>query len=178
MDNGTSAGRWAMAALFATLAVAGCSQPRQLSGAPTSRLADAALEAGYPQMALNVADNILAHDPRNVPALVARGDALINSGRTDEAAEAYRRALAVQPDSAGANGGLGRIMVRSDPHAAERLFRTALASRPDDPVLLANLGVALDLQQRHVEAQAAYRHSLQVAPNVTATKAKDRKRGV
>jgi Flp pilus assembly protein TadD len=162
---------WPVAALLATLALAGCGQPAPMGGTATPRLADAALQAGYPQMALSVADHILAREPNNVPALVARGDALINSGRTDDAAEAYRKALAVKPGDPAANLGLGRIMLRHDPHAAERLFRTALASRPDDAVLLANLGVALDLQERHVEAQTAYRHSLQIAPDAAATKA-------
>jgi Flp pilus assembly protein TadD len=163
-------GSWPIAALLGTLALAGCARPGPTEGMPTPRLADAALEAGYPQMALSVADHILARDPRNVPALVARGDALLNSGRPDEAATAYQQALAVKPADAAANGGLARIMIRRDPHAAERLLRTALASRPDDAVLLANLGVALDLQDRHVEAQTAYRQSLRVAPNSTATK--------
>lgn len=171
MQTKFNAGGWSVVALLGTLMVAGCVQPGPTQGMPSSRLADAALDAGYPQMALSVADHILARDPNNVPALVARGDALFNSGRIDEAADAYRKALTVQPGDAGANGGLGRIVVRHDPNAADRMFRTALASRPDNPVLLANLGVALDLQQRHVEAQTAYRHSLQVAPNVAATKA-------
>ena len=162
---------WPLAALLATLAVAGCAKPGGQDGAQAQRLADAALAAGYPEMALSVADHILANEPRNVPALVARGDALFSSGRPDDAATAYRAALAVQPADPGANGGLGRIVVKTDPHAAERLFRTALAGRPADPVLLANLGVALDLQQRHVEAQAEYRHALQIAPNAAATKA-------
>jgi Flp pilus assembly protein TadD len=162
---------WPVATLLATLALAGCSRPAPPEGAATPRLADAALQAGYPQMALSVADHILARDPNNVPALVARGDALTNSARTDDAAEAYRKALAVKPADPAANLGLGRIMLRRDPHAAERLFRTALASRPDDAVLLADLGVALDLQERHVEAQTAYRHSLRIAPGAAATKA-------
>jgi Flp pilus assembly protein TadD len=162
---------WPVATLLATLALAGCSRPAPPEGTATPRLADAALQAGYPQMALSVADHILARDPNNVPALVARGDALINSARTDDAAEAYRKALAVKPADPAANLGLGRIMLRRDPHAAERLFRTALASRPDDAVLLADLGVALDLQERHVEAQTAYRHSLRIAPGTAATKA-------
>jgi Flp pilus assembly protein TadD len=170
MYNGLKPGHWPAAALLATLAVAGCSQPRPMSGAATSRLADAALQAGYPQMALNVADNILARDPHNVAALVARGDALAGSGRAEEAATAYRQALAVQPTEPAANLGLGRIVVRSDPNAAERLFRAGLTSRPDNAVLLSNLGVALDLQERHVEAQVAYRHSLAIAPDSAATK--------
>lgn len=161
---------WPVAGFLAVLALAGCTPPPG-AGTPTTRLADAALVAGYPQMALSVADHILARDPRNVPALVARGDALVNSGRTEDAADSYRKALAVKPDDPAANLGLGRVMLRRDPHAAERMFRKALASRPEDPVLLSNLGVALDLQERHVEAQTAYRQSLRAAPDVAATKA-------
>ncbi|HTN11245.1 MAG TPA: hypothetical protein VL154_09765, partial [Acetobacteraceae bacterium] len=80
MRNRIRMGSWPVAALLGTLALAGCARPGPTEGMPTPRLADAALEAGYPQMALSVADHILARDPRNVPALVARGDALLNSG--------------------------------------------------------------------------------------------------
>lgn len=160
----------AILGLCLVLGLAGCAPKAPLQGTPTPGLADAALTAGYPEMALSVADRILASDPRNVPALVARGDALYATGRTDDAAAAYRRGLAVQPADPAANAGLGRILLRTDPKAAEALFRTALRGRPEDPALLSNLAVTLDLQERHTEAQALYRRSLAVAPDVAATK--------
>ena len=92
--------------------------------------------------------------------------AAVLAAGADDAAASYRKALTVKPGDPAASLGLGRIMLRRDPHEAERLFRAALASRPDDAVLLANLGVALDLQERHVEAQAAYRCAQAVARRV------------
>lgn len=157
-------------ALCGLLALAGCNQPPASQGQATAHVADAALNAGYPQMALNVANAILARNPRSVTALTARADALYALHRRDEAAADDRKALAIDPEDPAANAGLGRILLQSDPHAAERLLRVALRRRPDDPVVLANLGVALDLQQRHVEAQAEYRRALQIAPSSAATK--------
>lgn len=51
------------------------------------------------------------------------------------------------------------------PAAAERLFRARLATTPLDGVALANLGVALDAQYRHDEAEAAYRAALALDPS-------------
>lgn len=160
-------------ALLGLLALAGCARPGGAApnGQATAHVADAALNAGYPQMALNVANAILARNPRSVSALTAQADALYALHRQTDAAAAYRKALAIAPEDAAANAGLARILVTSDPHGAERLLRTALRTRPEDPVALANLGVALDLQERHVEAQAEYRRALQIAPGATATKA-------
>ena len=42
------------------------------------------------------------------------------------------------------------------PHDAETTFRKAIEIAPNDTVAHNNLGIALDLQDRHDDAQAAY----------------------
>jgi Flp pilus assembly protein TadD len=137
--------------------------PRQ----PSLRVADAALTSGAPDLALRVAELILAKQPRNAPALIVRGDALYALGRSDLAQAAYRAAIAIDPTAVNAEVGLGRTLARSDPRAAEAAFLTALAGEPDNVVALNNLGVVRDLQGRNTEAQQAYDHALTVAPGST-----------
>ncbi len=50
------------------------------------------------------------------------------------------------------------------PGAAEAALRAMLAETGDDPVLLSNLGVALDAQGRLAEAAACYRAALAIRP--------------
>jgi len=57
---------------------------------------------------------------------------------------------------------------RGDLPAAERLYRAALARRPDDPVCLGNLGKLLADQGRVDEGIAAYEQALRAAPHLAA----------
>jgi Flp pilus assembly protein TadD len=147
--------------------VGGCSGARlsdHVLGQPTLRVADAALAAGAPDMALRVADIVLAKHPRDIAAFITRGDSLYALGQGDMARAAYRAAIAIDPTAASANVGLGRTLVKSDPRSAEAAFLSALTKEPDNIVALNNLGVARDLQGRSAEAQEAYRKALTVAP--------------
>ncbi|MFO1028563.1 MAG: tetratricopeptide repeat protein [Acetobacteraceae bacterium] len=146
--------------------VSGCGGFResQANRTPSLRVADAALQSGAPDLALRVADLILAKDPNNVQALTARGDALYALGQRGKAREAYKTALSADPNAIGAQVGLGRTLVSSDPAAAESMFLAALEHDPDNITALNNLGVVRDLQGRNAEAQTAYRHALDVSP--------------
>ncbi len=165
-----SIGHLAPAAIALSVTLMGCSNltppgsGAAAQGHLTVRVADAALAAGAPDVALRVADLILSDAPRDVPALVARGDALYAMGHLDLARGAYRSAVAVDPASVDALVGLGRTLVRSNPKAAEAAFLDAATRQPDNVTALSNLGIARDLQGRHDAAQAAYRQALAVAP--------------
>jgi Flp pilus assembly protein TadD len=166
-------GDLAPAAIALSLTLMGCSNLMQTgsNAAPqghlTVQVADAALAAGAPDVALRVADLILRDAPRDVPALLARGDALYAMGHLDLARGAYRSAVAVDPGSVNALVGLGRTLVRSNPKAAEAAFLDAATRQPGNVTALSNLGIARDLQGRHEDAQAAYRQALAVAPDST-----------
>jgi tetratricopeptide (TPR) repeat protein len=72
------------------------------------------------------------------------------------AAEAYRRALALDPSLTDAYVNLGRLRHESgDAREAARLYHLALERSPDDPVLHFNLALALEDTQG---AEAAIRH--------------------
>jgi Flp pilus assembly protein TadD len=166
-------GDLAPVAIALSLTLIGCSNMMQTGnnttpqGHLTVQVADAALAAGAPDVALRVADLILRDAPHDVPALVAKGDALYAMGHLDLARGAYRSAIAVDPGAVKALVGLGRTLVRSDPKAAEAAFLDAATRQPDNATALSNLGIARDLQGRHEDAQVAYRKALAVTPDST-----------
>jgi len=154
------------------VAVSACADRSALdasSGQLSLHLADAALAAGAPDLALNVTGSILAPHPRDLGALATEGDAYYVKGEFEPAEQAYRAILAIDPGSPRAEIGLGRILLRTDPIAAEAAFLHALQREPRNVTALSNLGVARDLQERHAEAQLAYRQALDIAPDNTAT---------
>jgi len=151
------------------LLLAGCSTggpPDLRNGAPGVNIADAALDGGMPQTALNVTRSILQSDPRNVSALERQGAALAQLNQPEAAMEAYRRALAVDAAAAPALLGLGRLeLSHGSATDAEHNFAKLLTRTPGDKAALNDLGVALDLQGRHEAAQEAYGKALRLAPN-------------
>jgi Flp pilus assembly protein TadD len=154
------------------LLLAGCagSQSKLAQRQPSLRVADAALAAGAPDVALRVADLTLAREPRNVQALTTKGDALYAMGERDMARTIYRTAVATDPTAVTAQLGLGRTLIPSDPGAAEAAFLAVTAQEPNNVTALSDLGVARDLQGDHTGAQDAYRQALLVAPEMTDVK--------
>jgi len=81
------------------------------------------------------------------------------------AKDAYRRALALDPDHAEAHLNLGRLLHEAgDPAAAEAHYRAAVDLRPEDATAAFNLGVALQDLGRHEEAVGAYRRAVEADP--------------
>jgi Flp pilus assembly protein TadD len=149
-------------------AVAACSSLPQGDEAPRTpslRVASAALASGAPDVALRVADITLAEHPKDVQALIAKGDALYAMGDTEAAKAAYRSAIALDPDAADAQLGLGRTLIKSDPAGAESAFLAALRTNATSVIALNNLGVARDLEGRNTEAQEAYHLALELSPH-------------
>jgi Flp pilus assembly protein TadD len=130
-------------------------------------VADAALKSGAPDVALHIADVAIAKDPRDVRAMVERGDALYALGLRKESEAAYRSAISADATAPGAQVGLGRILARTDPQAAEAAFQAALKSQPNNVDALNNLGVVRDLQGRHDDAEDAYYRALMASPDST-----------
>lgn len=166
--NAHAAKRGVLPALLLTAALAGCSGPSSNTAAGPDAgiaVATAAMNAGSPRVALQVTQGILDRTPDSVPALVVRGDALTQLHQNEDAITAYQTALRKDPHSVGANLGLARLRLASDPAAAATMFREVLATEPNNIHALTDLGVALDLLGDHVTAQADYRKALNNSPN-------------
>jgi Flp pilus assembly protein TadD len=165
------------AALSLLLGVAACaaSGTRDAQDATASldlRLADATIAAGAADTALHVADGILRRDPRDVPALLRRGRALMMLHRPEDAARSFAKAASLRPDLLEALTGLaGARDAAGDSKDAERAWREALARAPADRRVRIGLAISLDLQERHAEAQALYRSVLAQSPDDPAARA-------
>ncbi|NKB88403.1 MAG: tetratricopeptide repeat protein [Acidobacteria bacterium] len=84
----------------------------------------------------------------------------------EEAAAAYRRAIAADPDHVDAHVNLGRLMHEAeDLETAEMHYRRALELRSSDLTARFNLGVALEDLGRLPEARNAYRETVLADPN-------------
>lgn len=161
--------RFTLVALVSLVAAcSGHDEFRLGNGRPGLNVASAALAGGSPEIALNVADGILAGDPGNVPALLTQGDAFNALDRPREAEASYAKALAGAPGSVEAQVGLARLALKSDPAKAQALFLSALQHDPGNTVALNDLGIAYDLQGEHSRAQDAYRRALGADPTMRA----------
>jgi hopanoid biosynthesis associated RND transporter like protein HpnN len=76
------------------------------SGPNFKELADIYIRIGDPENALMAANAGIAHDPRNASLYNAKGMALHDLGRTDEAATAFQKALELNPGFAVARANL------------------------------------------------------------------------
>lgn len=161
--------RWG--AFLLVVCLAGCGHASsELSrfSEPGLNVATAALQGGSPEIALQVADRILAGNPNSEAALVVQGDALTGLGRPSEARVSYNKALAVQPSSVGARIGLGRLDLATAPARSELLFMQALHDEPRNTTALNDLGVARDLLGDHAGAQEAYGRALGIKPDLVS----------
>ena len=79
----------------------------------------------------------------------------------DEARDAYRRALELDPHHAEAHVHLGRLLVESErAEEAETHFRAVLADHPDHATAWFNLGIALEDRRRTNDAVKAYEQAI------------------
>jgi serine/threonine protein kinase/tetratricopeptide (TPR) repeat protein len=95
-----------------------------------------------------------------------RAQVLMKLGRYAEAEAEYRKVLQVAPESADAQYALGVIAtLQGRPLAAEQPFRAALRLRPNDPVILHDLGVILcDHKHELDEAISLFRQGVAAKP--------------
>ncbi len=96
-------------------------------------LADSALAAADPSLSMFAYDRAVALDSRVWPWRVGRADALLRSGRAEDAVRAYRLLADERPDSAPVRLGLARSLAASGLSAdALEEYREAVALRPGD----------------------------------------------
>ncbi len=137
-------------------------------GPNSLNVADAAIAGGDPNMALSITQSVLSRNPNNVEALVHEGDAYYALGRCPSAIAAYQAALVNDAKSTAAETGLGRCLLKTDPHAAEIAFVAAVEADPGNAAALNDLGIARDLQGNYAGAVDPYQRALKANPGMTA----------
>jgi Flp pilus assembly protein TadD len=166
---------WRAATVIAAsvaLSACGMASPNTSADAnrPSLKAARAALSEGEAETSLGIARGVLASEPKNVAALVQAGDAEGQLGNHVTAEHDYREALKIDPGYVPARLGQAKLMLRNDARGAEGGFRTIIAASPRNAAAWTDLGVSLDLQDRHKEAQAAYDQALAINPDLTSAR--------
>lgn len=134
---------------------------------------EAALGSGDAAEAERLCREILDEDADCAPAYFALGCVRSTAGDTPGAEQAYRSALALAPDHAGARNNLGFLLqsrgessgAEGDLQEAMDHFQAAAQSAPDSPDGWINLGYALAQQRRPAEAARAYDRALALVPD-------------
>jgi putative PEP-CTERM system TPR-repeat lipoprotein len=102
---------------------------------------------------------------RSAPLLSLRGDALLATGKADDAKQAYDQALGLNPNSGDALLGLARhAMTRNDREAAERYAADAASKDANNPEVWMFHGALLRVTGKPEEALGAYDKALALDP--------------
>lgn len=104
--------------------------------------------------------------PKNIDRQIELGQALVESGRQDEAQQTFRAAMhAARDQYAEVAQKVGEACMRAGLNAdAEEAFLQALAAKPKDIHLYNRLGIAFRQQGKIKEAVANYRRALSLDP--------------
>lgn len=131
---------------------------------PKLRAAKILLDHGGANSALHVAQSELMVDPSNKSALIIQAEAEYAERRYLQSEASFKKVLAIDPGNTRALTGLGRLNLNRDPATAEKLFRRAIKSDPENVDAKIDLGISLDNQRRFAEAQKIYREVISEMP--------------
>jgi tetratricopeptide (TPR) repeat protein len=93
------------------------------------------------------------------------GTLLLERGQVNEAIAHFQKALALQPDNAGAHNNLGLALGKQgQTDEAIRQYQEAIRLTPDHPETHNNLGLALDKQGQTDEAVRQYQEAIRLNP--------------
>jgi predicted O-linked N-acetylglucosamine transferase (SPINDLY family) len=125
-------------------------------------------QAGRHDVAVQLISQAIRRNGHNPFYFYNLGNALDALDRREEAAAAYRQAIAVKPDFAEALSNLGDTLTNLGKlDEAIAALRRAIGFKPDYPEAYSNLGVALQIRGKLNEAVAAFRQAIGINPGST-----------
>jgi tetratricopeptide (TPR) repeat protein len=137
-----------------------CSRYRHIT------LANRALGAGKPEVALYHMQTAVGEQPHNVELRVDTGNLLLNQGQPAQAREHFEAALGVSEHDAAASLGLAVALVQTDTFAGVRpLLDTVLATDSQNVLALKILGWVARREGLAAEAQKHFQKALLAQPN-------------
>ncbi len=125
--------------------------------------------ANWPQLEAK-ARALTQQYPNNALAWLARGKALLQQGRNQEAAQALQRAVQIAPNEADKHGDLGLALFNLGQfEQAERHYRRSVELDPRSTENLNNLATLLNATGRPAQAEAVLQQALRVNAASPAT---------
>jgi Flp pilus assembly protein TadD len=133
------------------------------------RQADSARTAGDAYTAIALYGRALQAEPEGPEARQGLGETYLMMGASEEAAAQFRDLLAHRPSDQAARRGLASALIAmNQPELAQQQLEMALQADARDYRALNALGVVLDMQGRHADAQREYRRGIGMAPDFAA----------
>ena len=127
--------------------------------------ADWQMKAGEHAAMLESTREIVRREPWNDRGWALQGAALQGLGRFQEAAQAYRTSLRLNPGDPGVTSGLAAVLAASGANAdARRVLAGAPKEQAYDSQSWYNLGVDEEKKKNIAEAERAYRKALELNP--------------
>jgi serine/threonine-protein kinase len=127
---------------------------------------------GKDDIALREFQNALDINPRNADALIGMASLYEHTGRIADAEANYKRAIALRPEYWDGYSALADFYDRQKrPQDSIAQYRRIIELTPDNPEAYSDLGVVymeLNDSQSAAAAEAAFKKSLQLAPNYQA----------
>lgn len=127
---------------------------------PGLDIANVALQSGALATAEHVVEGVLSGNPNDVSALLLQAEVLRQTGNAFVAETAIQHAYSIKPRDVRVLTELGKIQLGDDAVSAELTFRRALSVSSGNEATMTDLGVSLDMQGKHEEAQSVYRAAL------------------
>lgn len=129
----------------------------------------AAAQNGRHDLALSEYVKGLAAEPRNAELHFRAAESQVAIGKLADAAVAYRRALALQPNHAGALEGLGLLLLKQGQQApATEILQSSIAQNPRAWRSLNGLAALADLRRDYAAAGDYYSRALAINPTSAA----------
>lgn len=160
--------------LYFVVLLSGCgfdvgTTPRSDNYTDVVQQADEARKANDVDRAIPLYGRALQIEPEGYEAKSGLARVYLSTGMASEAAALFREILAKREGDAGARRGLASALIAmAQPSLAERQLDLLLQADPRDYRALNALGIALDMQGRHAEAQVLYGRGIEVQPDNVA----------